>query len=128
MSLSLSPALVEFVTERHLSTLVTLRADGSPHAVPVGFTIADGVVRVITRAGSVKVRHAQRGGRALVSQVDGRRWVTFEGAARVVTEPDAVAAAEAAYAKRYRVPEPRADRVVLEIVVDRVLCSKGLRE
>ena len=43
MSLSLSPALVEFVTERHLATLVTLRADGSPHAVPVGFTIADGV-------------------------------------------------------------------------------------
>ena len=128
MSLSLSPALVEFVTERHLATLVTLRADGSPHAVPVGFTIADGVVRVITRSGSAKVRHALRGGRALVSQVDGRRWVTFEGVARVLHDAASVAAAEAAYAARYRVPEPRADRVVLEIVVDRVLCSKGLRE
>ena len=128
MSLSLSPALVEFVTEHHLATLVTLRADGSPHAVPVGFTVADGVVRVITRAGSAKVRHALRGGRALVSQVDGRRWVTFEGVARVLDDAASVAAAEAAYAGRYRVPEPRADRVVLEIVVDRVLCSKGLRE
>ena len=128
MSLSLSPALVEFVTERHLATLVTLRADGSPHAVPVGFTIADGVVRVITRAGSAKVRHARRGGRALVSQVDGRRWVTFEGVSRVLDDPASVAAAEAAYSGRYRVPEPRADRVVLEIMVDRVLCSAGLRE
>ena len=29
---------------------------------------------------------------------------------------------------RRALPEPRADRVVLEIVVDRVLCSAGLRE
>jgi hypothetical protein len=29
---------VEFVTVRHLATLTTLRPDGSPHVVPVGFT------------------------------------------------------------------------------------------
>ncbi|HEY1118405.1 MAG TPA: pyridoxamine 5'-phosphate oxidase family protein, partial [Acidimicrobiales bacterium] len=27
-----------FLTERHLATLTTLRADGSPHVVAVGFT------------------------------------------------------------------------------------------
>ena len=29
---------LEFLAERHLATLTTLRADGSPHVVPVGFT------------------------------------------------------------------------------------------
>lgn len=126
--IALSSALLEFVTERHLSTLVTLRADGSAHAVPVGFTIRDGVVRVITRGHSVKVRNARRGGRASVTQIDGGRWVTFEGTVRVLDDPAAVADAVAAYAVRYRQPEPRTDRVVIEITVDRVLCSKSLKE
>ena len=34
----LSPAALDFVTARHLATLTTLRPDGSPHVVPVGFT------------------------------------------------------------------------------------------
>ena len=34
----LSPDLLTFLTERHLATLTTLRADGTPHVVPVGFT------------------------------------------------------------------------------------------
>ena len=40
-----------FWRERHLCTLTTLRADGTPHVVPVGATLdaATGVVRVIAR-------------------------------------------------------------------------------
>ena len=34
-----SAALREFWRERHLCTLTTLRADGSPHVVPVGATL-----------------------------------------------------------------------------------------
>ena len=34
----LSPAARAFLTERHLATFTTLRRDGSPHVVPVGFT------------------------------------------------------------------------------------------
>lgn len=119
----LSPAMLAFVRERHLATLTTLRPDGSPHVVPVGFTYdaSRGVVRVITWATSVKTGHARRGGRAAVSQVDGGRWITLEGIARVVDEPKSVAAAVAAYAERYRQPKERPDRVVIEIVVDRVL-------
>jgi nitroimidazol reductase NimA-like FMN-containing flavoprotein (pyridoxamine 5'-phosphate oxidase superfamily) len=30
--------VLAFLRERHLSTLTTLRPDGSPHVVPVGFT------------------------------------------------------------------------------------------
>ena len=33
-----SPAMLAFLAERHLATLTTLRADGSPHVVPVGFS------------------------------------------------------------------------------------------
>jgi PPOX class probable F420-dependent enzyme len=120
---NLSPEVLAFVRERHLATLTTLRADGSPHVVPVGFTFDPerAVVRVITWATSVKTGHARHGGRAAVSQVDGGRWLTFEGVVSVTAEPSAVAAAVSAYAERYRLPKERPDRVVIEIRVDRVL-------
>ena len=37
--LALPPDQLAFVTERHLATLSTLRPDGSPHVVPVGFRL-----------------------------------------------------------------------------------------
>jgi len=110
-----------FLAERHLATLTTLRADGSPHVAPVGFSYADGLVRVITFAASVKARNAARGGRGAVSQVDGRRWLTLEGRVALVRDPARVAAAVAGYAARYRQPGERPDRVAVEITVDRVL-------
>ncbi len=125
--MDLSPALQEFIAERHLAVLTTLRADGSIHTVPVGFTAGEGVVRVITFAPSVKARNARRGGRANITQIDGARWVTFEGPVRVLEDADSVAAAVAAYARRYRQPKERDDRVVIEIEVDRVMCNSGLK-
>jgi PPOX class probable F420-dependent enzyme len=114
-----------FWTERHLASLVTLRADGTPHVVPVGVTLdldADPpLARVICRGGSVKARNAAARGIVVVSQVDGRRWSTLEGDAVVRTEPDAVADAERRYALRYRTPRPNPERVVIEIAVRRVL-------
>lgn len=127
-SVRLSAAALEFVTERHLATLSTLRPDGSPHVVPVGFTYdADaGVVRVITFAGAVKVANARAGRRAAISQIDGPRWLTFEGVTRVSDDPDAVARAVAAYAARYRQPKERTDRVVIELAIDRLMGSRRL--
>lgn len=131
MTVALSASLTEFVRERHLASLTTLRPDGSPHVVPVGFTVLDDegvlVVRVITFADAVKVRNARAGGRAAVTQIDGARWVTFEGVVRVADDVDTVAAAVEAYAVRYRPPKRRDDRVVLEIAVDRVMCNSSLR-
>jgi F420H(2)-dependent biliverdin reductase len=120
---SLPDEVLAFLDERHLATLTTLRADGSPHVVPVGFSYdpTDRVVRVITRSGSVKVRNARRGGRAAVSQVDGGRWLTLEGVAAVTDDPERVARAVRGYAERYRQPGERSDRVAIEITVDRVL-------
>ena len=116
--------LVEaFLAEHHLATLTTLRADGSPHVVAVGFTYVPGErrARVITFAGSVKARNASRGGRAALCQVDGGRWLTLEGAVRVTGDPDDVATAVRMYAARYRQPGERDDRVAIEIEVDRIL-------
>ncbi len=125
--MDLSPALSEFLSERHLATLVTLRADGSPHSVPVGFTFADGVARVITSAASTKAANVRRDGRAAVTQVDGARWVSLDGPARVIDDPAAVTAAVSAYARRYRQRRARDDRVVIEIEVQRMMCNSGLR-
>ncbi|WP_299034026.1 PPOX class F420-dependent oxidoreductase [uncultured Pseudokineococcus sp.] len=112
-----------FLAERHLATLTSLRRDGSPHVVPVGFTWDDGagLARVITSGDSVKARLARRGGRAAVCQVDGGRWLTLEGPVQVLEEPDAVREGERRYAERYRVPRENPRRVVLAIAVDRVL-------
>lgn len=119
----LPPGALAMVRERHLSVLATQRADGSPHLVPVGFTWDEqaGVVRVITSGPSVKARNARRGGRASVSQVDGRRWLTLEGPVRVLDDEASVRDAERRYAERYRVPRENPLRVVVVIDVDRVL-------
>ena len=120
----LPDGLLALLTERHLATLTTLRADGSPHVVPVGVTY-DAVTRtarVITSGTSAKARHVRAGrSRVAVCQVDGRRWVTLEGTAVVRDDPAAVADAEQRYARRYKQPRQNPARVVLEIAVDRVL-------
>ena len=120
----LAPSTLEFLTERHLATLTTLRRDGSPHVVPVGVTYdaATRTARVITSGGSAKARHVRDGqGRVAVCQVDGRRWLTLEGTATVRDDPASVRDADARYARRYRQPRANPRRVVLEISVDRVL-------
>ena len=122
-----SPEVQAFLREYHLATLTTLRADGSPHVVAVGFSydVANRVVRVITWAASQKARNAARmqaaGQRGAVCQVDGGRWLSLEGPVRLVTDPVGVRAGVDGYAARYRQPAERDDRVVIEIDVDRIL-------
>ena len=124
-----SPALLEFWTERHLCTLTTLRADGSPHVVAVGATLdpETGVARIITSGTSAKVRHVRDGqSRVAICQVEGRRWSTVEGTAVIRADRPSVADAEQRYAARYRVPRPNPERVVIEVTVTRVLGSDSL--
>lgn len=122
---ALPTEVTAFLAERHLATLTTLRPDGTPHVVPVGFSWdpAARLVRIIALAGSRKVRNleAAPGSRAVVCQVDGGRWLALEGRGRVTADPVAVGAAVAGYAARYRPPRDHPDRVAIEIEVDRVL-------
>ena len=116
-----------FLREYHLATLSTVGRSGRVHAVPVGFTYEDGVVRVIGSRGTQKFVNAERSGRASVCSVDGGRWISFEGAAAVTDDPDAVAHAVELYAARYRQPRVNPERVVLEMRVERVLGSPAFR-
>jgi F420H(2)-dependent biliverdin reductase len=116
--------LLTFLTERHLGTLTTLRPDGTPHVVPVGFTFdpATRTARVITSGTSAKAGHVRAGSaRVAICQVDGRRWLTLEGTAVVRDDPEHVRDAEDRYARRYKQPRENPRRVVLEIAVDRIL-------
>jgi PPOX class probable F420-dependent enzyme len=122
-------ALLEFWTEYHLCTLTTLRADGTPHVVPVGATLdpGAGLARVITSGGSHKARHiaaaGASGARVALCQVDRGRWSTLEGVATVSSDAARVADAVRRYAARYRTPRVNPARVVLEVAVTRVLGS-----
>jgi PPOX class probable F420-dependent enzyme len=117
-----------FLTERHLAMLTTLRADNTPHVVAVGFTFdpKTHIARVITTGGSQKAVNAERGGVAVLSQVDGARWLSLEGRASVNSQVDAVRDAELRYAQRYRTPRVNPRRVVIEVQIERVLGSSDL--
>lgn len=118
----------EFLGERHLAMMTTLRADGSPHVVAVGFTFdpETHIARVITSDGTQKAINAERSKIGVLSQVDGARWLSLEGIASVNRDADAVRDAELRYAQRYRTPKPNPRRVVVEVLVQRVLGSSTL--
>jgi PPOX class probable F420-dependent enzyme len=121
---ALPPEVLAFLAERHLGTLTTLRPDGSPHVVAIAFTWDDeaGLARVIAGRESRKARNVARGGtRAVVAQVDGARWLSLEGPARLVVDAEGVLEGERRYAMRYRQPQANPERAVIEIHVDRVL-------
>ena len=115
-----------FLTDRHLATLSTIDRTGTIHVVAVGFTLSDGVVRIITSDGTQKVRNVERDARATVAQIDGAQWLSIAGRASLERDPDAVALAESLYADRYRPPRENPKRVVLRIDPERVLASAGL--
>ena len=120
----LAPEVLTFLTERHLATLTTLRLDGSPHVVPVGFTFdaETRIARVITSGESVKARNADRPGAiAALCQVERARWLTLSGPIRVDRDPDGVADAVRRYAERYRQPRENPRRVALVMQVERIL-------
>ena len=120
---------LQFLTDRYLATLTTLRPDGTPHVTPVGFTWDGeaGLARIICGATSRKARNAARGGPVAVCQVDGRWWLTLEGVARVTSDEDDVAEAVVRYARRYRQPRENPARVAIEISVTRVLGTAAFR-
>ena len=122
-----SSAFLDFWRERHLCTVTTLRPDGTPHVVPMGVVVDpdSGTAWAITSGTSRKVANIRaagdEGARVAVCQVDGARWSTLEGRARVRDDEDGVAEAVRRYTERYRVPRENPSRVALHIEVTRVL-------
>ncbi len=116
-----------FVTERHLATLSTLAADGTVHVVPVGFTVKDGVARVIAGGSSQKVRNIRLRQHATISQYDGATWITLIGTGRVLDDAESVAEAVALYSERYRQPRENPERVAILIDITKVMGSPGMK-
>lgn len=115
-----------FIADRHLATLSTMRRDGGIHVVAVGFTLDEGVVRIITSDGTQKVRNVERDSRATVAQVSGAQWLSIAGSAAIERDPEAVAHAVALYARRYRQPRVNPTRVVIRMEPHHVMGSAGL--
>ncbi|MCA1844648.1 MAG: pyridoxamine 5'-phosphate oxidase family protein [Actinobacteria bacterium] len=118
--------VLAFLQERHVGTLTTFDRRGRLHLVAIAFTYepADGLIRMITFDTSQKVknlRQAGEGARAAVAQVDGPRWLSFEGPARVVDDPERVARAVALHAARFKQPGENPRRVAIELTPERVL-------
>jgi F420H(2)-dependent biliverdin reductase len=115
-----------FLQERHVGMLTTLDARGRPHLVAIAFTYepVDGLIRMITFDTSQKVKNLRQAGdaaRAAIGQVDGRRWLSFEGPARVVDDPARVAKAVALHGARYKLPGDNPRRVAIELTPELVL-------
>lgn len=112
-----------FLADRHLGTLTTMRADGSPHVIAIAFVYDadEGLARIITSDNTQKVRNVERDPRVAVSQVDGPRWLTLEGNGVVARDPDRVSAAVAAFESRYRPARDNPNRVAIELEVTRIM-------
>lgn len=119
----LTEEMLAFWRERHLCTVTTLRADGSPHVVPLG-VVLDAEAQVawaITSAGTQKAVNLARDPRFAACQVDRARWATVEGRAEVLTDPGSVAEAVRRYAERYKQPRDNPQRVALRVSLTRVV-------
>jgi PPOX class probable F420-dependent enzyme len=112
--------LDDFWSGPRLATLGTVRADGSPHLVPVKCMRAGDVFWVLTRPGTVKVRNLAATGRASLAEHTDTLWATVEGPGHVSDDPTLFAAANAAYEARFGGSDTWAT-TVLVIEVDRVL-------
>ena len=123
-------ALNEFVSEKHLGILTLVRKDGRPHSTPVGFMWDDEkkVIKIITWSGSLKTRLLEEASLVgTISQVDGGRWVTFEGSCSTTSDFEICSDAVKRYSLRYSQPKDRGDeRRTITMIVNRILSSAGL--
>ncbi len=119
----LTEEMVAFWRERHLCTVTSLRADGSPHVVPLG-VVLDPEGRqawAITTAGTQKAVNLARDPRFAACQVERGRWASIEGTAEVLADSDSVAEAVRRYAERYKQPRENPQRVALRVSIERVV-------
>ena len=94
--------MAAFLARPLVAVFVTLRADGSPHAIPVWYEYADGEFRVFTSSRFQRVRNLQRDSRAAITIAthdEPYAYVSAEGPVAVTSE--SVAEAGLSIARRY---------------------------
>ncbi len=84
-----APQAERFLRGRHVATLTTINADGTPLQTPIWYLYEDGLVYIRTKSKSAKVRNIRRDPRVSLCAQDERppyRGVTIRGAATVQPE------------------------------------------
>ncbi len=82
--------VLERLATDHIGWLTTVRADGSPHAVPVWFLWHDGLLLVMSEPRTAKVTNVRRGSPALLhlhTRADGNGVVVLSGPSVVSDRP-----------------------------------------
>ncbi len=97
--MALSPSVEARLAEERNVWLVTVRADGRPHAVPIWFAYVDERFWVATGSGTVKVRNLATNPQVTVALEDGTAPVVAEGSGRVHPLPYPAAVVDAFRAK-----------------------------
>jgi hypothetical protein len=88
--MDLSDKELAFLQKAHSAAMVTLRADGTPHAVRVGIALVDGKVWSSGVPGRVRTKHLRRDPRStLVVFEAGYGHLTLECRVNILDGPDA---------------------------------------
>ena len=95
-----------FLAEPHKLHVATIGGDGTPHLVPVAYTLLDGNVAFLTDARSRKVMNLRRDPRiACLAEVgelyENRRGVLLTGRAHIVEDPELLRRVGEALHQRY---------------------------
>jgi PPOX class probable F420-dependent enzyme len=88
--MSLSEREREFVEQHRSAAMVTIRADGSPHAVRVGVAVVDGRIWSSGTKARARTRHLRRDPRATLFVFD-ERWssLSLDSTVTILEGPDA---------------------------------------
>lgn len=79
-----------FLDQNHSAAMVTLRADGAPHAVRVGVALVDGKIWSSGTQSRARTRHLRRNPRSTLFVFDPEwRWLTLECSVTILDGPDA---------------------------------------
>ncbi len=94
--------MAEFLERPLVAVMVTLRADGSPHAIPIWYEYADGEFLIFTSGRSQRVKNLERHNRAAITistHDEPYMYVSAEGPVAVTSE--GVAETGLSIARRY---------------------------
>ena len=94
--------MTEFLERPLVAVMVTLRADGSPHAIPIWYEYRDGEFVVFTSSTFVRVKNLRRDNRAAITisnHEEPYMYVSAEGPVEITTE--GVAETGLSIARRY---------------------------
>lgn len=94
--------MAEFLERPLVAVMVTLRADGSPHAIPIWYEYRDGAFIVFTSSTFVRVKNLRRDSRAAITistHDEPYMYVSAEGPVSITSE--GVAETGLSIARRY---------------------------